>query len=253
MRSLRDFVRETLLARIARGEMPAGFRVIEAVLVEEFDISATPIREAIRELVAMGVLEARHNRGATVREVSLKETKEAFQVRASLESLAASILTVRINEQCNTLRQAADEIVKAASSGDFAAFQEHNQNFHRTIVASCNNSVLLRTWDSLFFQVRTRWTMDYLQSVDPIAIAKEHLPIVDALEIGNLSHAALLLATHSNHLVDFLNNEAGRREESIPMALSKKEQRRKSSTGRVPDIGLRAQPNFVSSQSERQL
>ena len=95
--------------------------------------------------------------------------------------------------------------------------------------------------------------MDYLQSVDPIAIAKEHLPIVDALEIGNLSHAASLLATHSNHLVDFLNNEASRREESIPMALSKKEHRRRSSTGRVPDIGLRDQPNFVSSQSERQL
>ena len=71
---------------------------------------------------------------------------------------------------------------------------------------------MLKTWDSLFFQVRTRWTMDYLQSFDPVAIAREHIPIVDALESGEPKLAASLLASHSNHIVEFLKTEAARRD-----------------------------------------
>jgi DNA-binding GntR family transcriptional regulator len=49
--------------------------------------------------------------------------------------------------------------------------------------------------------------MDYLSSADPVAIAREHLPIVDALESGDPDLAASLLASHSNHLVEFLRQE----------------------------------------------
>ena len=87
IKSLREFIRDTLLERIARGELPPGQRVVEATLVKEFSISATPVREAIRELVAMGVLEAQNNKGASVREIRLHETIEAFQVRVALETL----------------------------------------------------------------------------------------------------------------------------------------------------------------------
>jgi DNA-binding GntR family transcriptional regulator len=205
--SLREFVRDTLLDRIARGDLPPGQRVVEATLVEEFAISATPVREAIRELVAMGVLEAQNHKGASVRQIRLQETIEAFQVRAALEALAARCGAPRLQGHCTKLRQAADAIVESAQRADFATFQEHNQQFHRTIVEAAGNSILLKTWDSLFFQVRTRFTMDYLQSADPVAIAREHIPIVDALDSGHGELAAALLASHSNHLVEFLRSE----------------------------------------------
>jgi DNA-binding GntR family transcriptional regulator len=134
IKSLREFVRDTLLDRIARGDLPPGQRVVEATLVEEFTISATPVREAMRELVAMGVLEAQNHKGASVRQIRLQETIEAFQVR-------------------------------------------------------------------------TRFTMDYLQSADPVAIAREHIPIVDAPDSGHAELVAALLASHSNYLVEFLGNE----------------------------------------------
>jgi DNA-binding GntR family transcriptional regulator len=205
--SLREFVRNALLDRIARGDLPPGQRVIEATLVKEFAISATPVREAIRELVAMGVLEAQNNKGASVRQISLHETIEAFQVRAALEALAGRIATPRLKRPGQELRRLAEAIVESAERRDFAVFQEHNQQFHRTIVEAAGNSILLKTWDSLFFQVRTRFTMDYLQSADPEAIAREHLPIVDALESGDSDLAASLLASHSNQLVQFLRRE----------------------------------------------
>jgi len=207
VKSLREFVRDALLERIARRDLAEGQRVVEAVLVKEFAISTTPVREAIRELVAMGVLEAQNNKGATVRAVRLDEMMEAFQVRAALETLAARSIGTRLAGRCAELRQAAGAIIKAARKRDFASFQEHNQTFHRGIVLAAGNAVLLKTWDSLFFQIRTRWTMDYLKSFDPVAIANEHLPIVDALESGEAELAASFLASHSNHLVAFLRVE----------------------------------------------
>lgn len=207
LKSLREFIRDTLLERIARGNLPPGQRVVEITLVREFAISATPVREAIRELVAMGVLEAQNNKGASVRHVRLHETIEAFQVRAALETLAARAATPRLKGRGQELRRLAETIVESAQRRDFAAFQEYNQQFHRTIVEAAGNSILLKTWDSLFFQVRTRFTMDYLQSADPVGIAREHLPIMDALESGDAELAASLLASHSNHLVEFLKRE----------------------------------------------
>ena len=207
VKSLREFIRDTLLERIARGDLPPGQRVVEATLVKEFAISATPVREAIRELVAMSVLEAQNNKGASVRQIRLHETIEAFEVRAALEALAARAAAPRLKGRCQELRRVAKAIVESARRSDFAAFQEHNQRFHRTIVEAAGNSILLKTWDSLFFQVRTRFTMDYLQSADPVAIAREHLPIVDALESGDPDRAASLLASHSKNLVEFLMKE----------------------------------------------
>ncbi len=210
LKSLREFIRDTLLDRIARGDLPPGRRVVEITLVKEFAISATPVREAIRELVAMGVLEAQNNKGASVRHPSPSETIEAFQVRAALEALAAKQGVLRLKHHCQTLRKAAESIVEAARGGDFATFQEHNQTFHRAIVEASGNSVLLKIWDSLFFQIRTRFTMDYLKSADPVAIALEHLPIAEALDRGNSELASTFLASHSNHLVEFLQKEQHR-------------------------------------------
>ncbi len=89
-------------------------------------------------------------------------------------------------ERCVDIRRAANAPIESAKRKDFAAFQEHNQTFHRAIVEGSGNNVLLKTWDSLFFQIRTRWTLDFLQTFDPVAIAMEHIPIVDALESGCL-------------------------------------------------------------------
>lgn len=64
--------------------------------------------------------------------------------------------------------------VGAASQRDFDAFQQHNQRFHRMIVEASDNSVLLRLWDSLAFEVRTPFVLEYLTSVNPVLLAEEH-------------------------------------------------------------------------------
>ncbi|MGA2619084.1 MAG: GntR family transcriptional regulator [Thermoguttaceae bacterium] len=207
-RSLRDQIRDVLLERIANGQLQPGDRIIEARLAEEFQVSPIPIREAIRELMAMGILDFIAHKGAWVREVSLQETIEAMQVRAALDSLAAQLAAPRLAGRCGPLRKALSALVVAARARDFAAFQHHNQILHRAVIEAAENEVLLRVWEKLAFQVRTRFTMDFLASVDPMMLAQEHEPIVDALDQGDGRRAAKLLAAHSKHLVGYLRREA---------------------------------------------
>jgi len=201
-------IRDWLLEQIARHKLQPGDRVVEARIAQQMGTSSIPVREAIRELVAMGILEASPHRGAWVREVSLEETIQAFEVRAALEPLAVESAAGRLRGKCGPLRRTVRAIVAAARKGDFAEFQHHNQVFHRTIVEVSGNQVLLRVWDSLAFEVRTRFVMDFLTTVDPAAIAREHEPVVDALDRGDAERAAALLRSHSSGLVQYLRDQA---------------------------------------------
>lgn len=206
-KSLREIVRETLLQWIGDGQLNPGERVMETSLAEELGVSSIPVREAIRELVAMGVLEAERNRGAWVRKVSLSETLEALQARAALESLAAQTAAEHLKGRCAPLRRVVRKIVAAARKRDFIDFQHHNQQFHRMIVEASGNGVVLRLWDSLAFEVRTRFVLEHVTSVDPITLAKEHEAITEALDRGDAPKAAGLLQSHSQDMVRSLEKQ----------------------------------------------
>lgn len=247
--SLSQQIREALLDRIARGQLQPGDRVVEAEIASEMGVSSIPVREAIRELVAMGVLQSAPHRGAWVRQVSLQETIQAFQVRSVLEPLAVASAAPRFCRQCQRLRQLARRIVAAAKKRDFANFQHYNQLFHRTIVEASGNQVLLRVWDSLAFEVRTRFTMDYLTTVDPVAIARQHEAIVDALDRGDATKTAALLRAHSTKLVDYLRTQSAPPDDGQtiprkrPRAKKRASPKKAMSASRSPVIALNA---FIS-------
>jgi len=230
--SISQQIRERLLDRIASGQLLPGDRVVEAEVASEMQTSSIPVREAIRELVAMGILQFAPHHGAWVRQVSLLETIQAFQVRSVLEPLAAESAVPRLSGKCQQLRCVVQRIVEAAKKRDFAAFQQQNQVFHRAIVEASDNQVLLRVWDSLAFEVRTRFTMDYLTTMDPVAIAREHEPIVAALDRGDAVEAAALLRSHSSELVDYLRAQTAQ-DRNGPAAPSKQ-------PGRSRRNGIRA-------------
>lgn len=202
--SLRELVRQSVLEKIGSGELNPGERVVEAALGAELGVSSIPVREAIRELVAMGILEFAQHRGAWVRKVSLRETIDTLRVRAALEPLAAETAVERLRGHCGPLRAAVRGILAAACKHDLAAFQLYNQQFHRAIIEASASEVLLRVWDSMAYQVRTRFTLQYLTAVDPVTLAREHEEIVDAIEQGDGKRAAALLRSHSAELVGYL-------------------------------------------------
>ncbi|MHB8900522.1 MAG: GntR family transcriptional regulator [Thermoguttaceae bacterium] len=122
-------------------------------------------------------------------------------------NLAAHAAVRRLEGRCDPLRREVQAIVNAARRRDFNAFQHHNQVFHRAIFEASGSGVLLRIWDSLAFEVRTHAILEYLKTIDPVAVAKEHEAIVDAIENGDAKRAAKLLQSHSRGLVRYLKRK----------------------------------------------
>jgi DNA-binding GntR family transcriptional regulator len=202
--SCREVVRRALLERIGDGVLVPGERIVEARLAEEFGVSAIPVREAIRELVSMGVLAAANNKGAWVREVGMGETADALEVKAALESQAARSGSGPWRGDGLELKRLCTSIARAAKRRNFAEYQRLNHSFHRMIVAAAGNATLLRLWDGLAFEVRTRPILEFLSVEDPLTVAREHEAIAAALLAGRRRRAAALLAAHAGRLVAHL-------------------------------------------------
>lgn len=89
---------ERIRNRIASGEFPPGGRLRQEVLAKEFDVSRTPIREALRQLEAKGVISQAHRRSAVVLAPSSRDVRETYQIRAELEGLAAQLAAPWISD-----------------------------------------------------------------------------------------------------------------------------------------------------------
>jgi len=97
--ALVDRLAATIQARVLAGEFPSGSRLRQESLASEFGVSRTPVREALRKLQAGGLVQLEPNRGAVVRGPSAREVREAYEVRAELEGLAAELAAARIRDE----------------------------------------------------------------------------------------------------------------------------------------------------------
>jgi len=167
-------------------------------------VSTIPVREAIRELAAIRVLDYWVHRGARVREVTVFETVDALHVKGVLEALAARLGGMKLQSRLSSLKEYSQHIQDAAFRHDWVDYQNQNQLFHRVIVEASGNQILLNLWDSLAFEVRTRFIMDYLRMVDPSELAREHEKILRAIEEGDTTKVANHLSSHANRLVEYL-------------------------------------------------
>jgi len=198
---LSDRIRRELARRILEGELAPGERLVEMRIAEEFASSQTPVREALRELEALRLVESAPYKGTRVREVDEGETAEAYAVRGALERLACETATPALRGKTAGLRALVAGMREAAVAGDREAYARLNQEFHRTIVAASGNQTLLQMWDSLSFEVRVRRTLAR-QGGDWPARAAWHGAVVDALEAGDAASAGRMLEEHARSFIE---------------------------------------------------
>ncbi len=170
-RCMRDHIRDTLLKRILEGAYPSGERLIELNLAHEFQVSQTPIREALRELEAMGMVTSERYCGTHVRSINTEEIAESYALRAILEERAAQLATPCPDELLADLRQTIDNMRTSATARDIASYTQQAAHFHRRIVEQSGNRLFLQTWDNLQTISRihfmAQWLIDCLpQYVD---------------------------------------------------------------------------------------
>jgi DNA-binding GntR family transcriptional regulator len=214
-RALVDKLAATLQARVLSGALPSGTRLRQEALAEEFGVSRTPIREALRKLQEAGLVEVRPNRGAHVRGLTPREIRDAYEVRAELEGLAAGLAAGRIHhEQLDALheaqaqfREALERTVEARAAGrepsedEIARWGRANDLFHQQIQLASGNDVLTRTLAHLHRSFPRDLSRTVLRENTTLLHENvgEHEAILAAIERRDGAGARELMQSHVQH------------------------------------------------------
>jgi DNA-binding GntR family transcriptional regulator len=153
-----DRLAGAIQTRVLSGEVPVGSRLRQEALAEEFGVSRTPVREALRKLEATGLVELLPNRGAVVRGPSAREIREAYEVRAELEGLAAELAAgrisdrdlLRLREAQALFRRSVETLIARRARRpqpwkDESVWVQANDLFHQAILDAAGNERLSDT------------------------------------------------------------------------------------------------------------
>jgi len=192
---LREQVKDLLLQRIASGELKPGDRIVETRVAAELGTSQAPVREALRDLELLRLVESEPFKGARVRGFGDAELVEVFPVRAALEELAAKEATKRLAGDVSGLEAEIDAMRDAARRGDINALVRHDIAFHRLVVEAAGNPILEQCWKSLGIEGPITITL-YGTSVEPEEAAELHAPLIDAIRSGKPGAAGRAARRH---------------------------------------------------------
>ena len=205
--SLRQQALSALRRAITTGELPPGTHLVETDLSGALHISRGTLREAMRQLQQEGLISVTGERGRlSVRHLDAKEIKDIFNVRAALESLAASSLAARSDraDAVAQLREAVAEMMAswaASNLEDRAASNledriEADLKFHRTMCHLTGNETLLHSWSSLEGSIRMSIMFAGMDRALKNMDVKRHSDIVDAIESGDVAKATATVRDH---------------------------------------------------------
>ena len=195
---------------IVAGEIPPGAVLRQEQLSEEYGVSRTPVREALRRLAALGLVSFEPNRGVRVRVMSRAELREAFLVRAELESLATEMAATRITEADiadleaieATFARLTDEL-EAAGDGPSRAdlvteWVRANHAFHDVIYRVANMPLVERLAKNSRFSGSAVWAPRNAAELDDLYTRNEtqHRAIIAALRAGSPAGARALAREH---------------------------------------------------------
>lgn len=207
---LRDQVKDRILQDIIQGRYPPGTRLIETRIARQLHVSQAPVREALRDLESVGLVESFAFRGARVRQPRPEELLEAFPVRAALESLAASLAAKRIQAgELEAMEQSIRRMELAAEEGDEHAQSHANAEFHALVVEASGNATLRRQWALLEPFARTYLT-SARSGIDLMLLARRHRKILNPLRRGDAEEAGAAMREHLLEAARWLEEGLGR-------------------------------------------
>lgn len=193
---LSDTVKDRLLAAILDGRYPPGARIVETRVARELGTSQAPVREALRDLEGLGVVEITAFRGARVRRPTPAELLEAFDVRCELEALAVRLaLPLLTDDDLGQLGAYVDEMRRSSGAGDTVAEASADAAFHALIVARSGNGTLARIWDRLEPFSRTYISLA-IPGADQARIVGLHAGVLEALRGRDAADADAAIRTH---------------------------------------------------------
>lgn len=153
------------------------------------------MREALRDLQLLRLVESEPFRGARVRAVSDEDLLPVFPVRMALEELGAREAAKKAGGDVSSLERELDEMRAAAARSDWRTQVSHDLAFHRAVIELADNEPLLQSWLTLGVEVSTAFAT-YWTYWDQTDLAEFHVPIVEAIRAGDATRAAAEARKH---------------------------------------------------------
>ena len=196
--SLASLAQRELERQIISGEIAAGTKLNEADIAGLLGVSRGPVREAFRALDQAGLVRVEKNRGVFVRQVSLAEANEIYEVRAVLEGLIGRLAAKRIDaEQLEQLRGVVKKMAAHDRSRKAESYFALNVEFHELVARAARNQALLSNYRRVVNELDLYRRETISRSTDNIPIStREHDAIVNALSQGDEKLTERLMTEH---------------------------------------------------------
>ncbi|MCB1385532.1 MAG: GntR family transcriptional regulator [Nitratireductor sp.] len=184
--------------KVVTGGIPPGSRINEKMLCDEFGISRTPLREALKILHSEGLIDLPPNRGAHVPKLYAPRVLEQIEAISGIERHATEIAARKITPQeLRRLRKLQDQIEAAFESKNAKKYLSSNDEIHRAIVQASGNAILADLHERLFVQVQRARTLGVSSPIRWAESVAEHVGILEALEERNAALAGELMRQHN--------------------------------------------------------
>ncbi|MET1416712.1 GntR family transcriptional regulator [Roseibium sp. HPY-6] len=209
--SLADQAYAVLRDAILKNQLAPGYFASEREVSERFDLSRTPVREALLRLRDEGLVEVQPRRGVRVLPLSVKDVREIHQVARALELEAALLLCERdTDEAIVSLYQHTADMRSAIDAGDRDAWVVADTRFHLSIVASSGNDRLIQQYNSLrVLTDRARLFVLHIRDL-PVKSTEEHIAMLNAIKVRQKEEVATLYRAHwertTNEMIEIIEN-----------------------------------------------
>lgn len=217
-RQLRKLVADQLRAAILEGRFRPGEWLRQEKLAQELRVSQMPVREALKELAAEGLIEHVPYRGARVVTYSIEDVQDLYDHRAFLESRAATIAATLIkDEDLKELRNIQMEIENNNAPEKVATYRDLNRQFHQLIYSSSRRQYLIRTLNQMWAVFPTMLIANFAATATlPLphrdqTDSSEHRAILSALEARDPQASGKAMQKHilltGTQLVSFIRSQ----------------------------------------------
>ncbi|MES2866915.1 GntR family transcriptional regulator [Microbacterium profundi] len=200
-------VRTQLRDAILRGAYAPRQRLIEADLAEEYGASRFTLRNALIQLEAEGLIELQPNRGARVREITVREAIEITEIRQSVESLVAARAAEKASEeQIGFLRRLGEDMREAVDQGELMRYSELNATLHGTLREIAEHTAANRVLEQLNGQLVRHQFRLFLVPGRPTTSLPEHLAIIEGVCLRDAETAGAAMAAHVGSVITTLRS-----------------------------------------------
>ena len=204
---MRHRIRDAIVSRILEGTYPPGERLKELALAKEFNVSQAPVREALRELEALHLVQTEHYRGTRVRAIDVDELRQAYELRLLIEKAAVRRAPPCSADDLRALEAETVTMQRTTAPGDNDVHMAAVLRFHRKLVEMSRNALFLRAWESMAWDVRVRVAIKRI-GLSSVSVRQEYIQrrkkIVKALRDGDSAVAADLIEEITGKLLQRL-------------------------------------------------